>query len=71
VRILTAEGYKTLALAHPDLFVVNTGLDVDHYSFITLNMIHRLLHGLEITGPVSRDHDLPVAHKKAQKAQKY
>jgi hypothetical protein len=34
-------------------------------------MIHSLLHRSEITGPISRDNNLPASHKKAQKAQKY
>jgi hypothetical protein len=34
-------------------------------------MIHRLLHGLEITRPIRRYDNLSFSHKKAHKAQKY
>jgi hypothetical protein len=52
------------------LFFVNTGFDVNHYWLVTLNMVHRLLHGLEITRAISRHNNLAISHKKAQKAQK-
>jgi len=61
----------TLARTNPNLFAVNTGFDPDHYRLVSLNFVHRLLHGLEITRAISRHYDLPISYKKAQKAQKY
>jgi len=72
--ILAAESYETLGYSY--LFLVNAAFDLNHDRLIVVvgYMVHRLLHGLEITRPIRRHnnpHRTSISHKKAQKAQKY